>query len=562
MKVLFFTNYPSPYRVDFFNQFGKACDLTVLFFEGTEEQTHRNQKWFENRFINFNAVFLNRKIRIMGKTICLDIIDYIKKDWDHIISGSYDSPTQVLAIEWMNLHRKKFIIESDGGFVKNDNVIKGMLKRHLISSANAWISTGKYTTDYLVHYGAKREKTYEYTFTSLWKKDIDRAFELSNNDKEIIRKKMNLQEAHIIISVGRFSYERGYGKGFDLLMDIAHKFDGNVGFYIIGDNPTDEFERRKAREGLDNVHFVGFQRKEELSMYYAAADVFVLMTREDVWGLVINEAMSFGLPIVTTDKCVAGLTLVQDGINGFIIKNLNTDEAYVKLRTLLDDAELRRRFGQNSLSIINDYTVENMTVGHMMILERVWGGVREVVRNMYKDKIKVKGFVILTVGQVIYRKGIDILLQSLVSLKGNWSLYIIGGLPNEQLNAIINKNTFANVKFIEFMDKKGLRDYYLAADLFILPTREDVWGLVINEAMSYGLPIITTKKCIAGLTLVDETNGRIIKEEDPESLSNAIMNMIEDENRLLKGVASYGRIQLYNIENMAASHIKILERMK
>lgn len=181
---------------------------------------------------------------------------------------------------------------------------------------------------------------------------------------------------------------------------------------------------------------------------------------------------------------------------------------------------------------------------------------------MYKDKIKVKGFVILTVGQVIYRKGIDILLQSLVSLKGNWSLYIIGGLPNEQLNAIINKNTFANVKFIEFMDKKGLRDYYLAADLFILPTREDVWGLVINEAMSYGLPIITTKKCIAGLTLVDETNGRIIKEEDPESLSNAIMNMIEDENRLLKGVASYGRIQLYNIENMAASHIKILERMK
>ena len=50
-----------------------------------------------------------------------------------------------------------------------------------------------------------------------------------------------------------------------------------------------------------------------------AADVFVMPTREDIWGLVINEAMAYGLPVVSTDKCIAALELVKNGRNGYII---------------------------------------------------------------------------------------------------------------------------------------------------------------------------------------------------------------------------------------------------
>lgn len=63
---------------------------------------------------------------------------------------------------------------------------------------------------------------------------------------------------------------------------------------------------------LTQIHFEGFKTKEELAMYFKAADIFVHPTREDIWGLVINESMAYGLPVITTNKCVAGMELITN----------------------------------------------------------------------------------------------------------------------------------------------------------------------------------------------------------------------------------------------------------
>lgn len=65
----------------------------------------------------------------------------------------------------------------------------------------------------------------------------------------------------------------------------------------------------------------------------------------------------------------------------------------------------------------------------------------------------------------------------------------------------INKVT-DNIVFVEFKTKEDLIDYYRAADLFVLPTREDIWGLVVNEAMAAGTPVITTTNCGAGMEIL------------------------------------------------------------
>lgn len=88
---------------------------------------------------------------------------------------------------------------------------------------------------------------------------------------------------------------------------------------IVGDEPTQEFIGMNNNMKLDNVVFVGFKTKKELKDYYIAADVFCLQTRGDVWGLVVNEAMAYGLPVITTDKCVAGIELIEDDKNGYVI---------------------------------------------------------------------------------------------------------------------------------------------------------------------------------------------------------------------------------------------------
>ena len=93
----------------------------------------------------------------------------------------------------------------------------------------------------------------------------------------------------------------------------------------------------------------------------------MLPTREDIWGLVINEAMAYGLPVITTDRCVAGLDLVEDGVNGYIVP-VGDEKALAEKMNLALRADLQA-MGAVSLEKIRPYTIENMARSHVEILE-------------------------------------------------------------------------------------------------------------------------------------------------------------------------------------------------
>ena len=97
-------------------------------------------------------------------------------------------------------------------------------------------------------------------------------------------------------------------------------------------------------------------------------DEIVFPTREDVWGLVINEAMAYGLPIITTDKCIAGLELIKNGENGYIVPVEDENILYEQMNKLILDEALRKKMGENSLKKIHEYTFETMAKVHMDFL--------------------------------------------------------------------------------------------------------------------------------------------------------------------------------------------------
>ena len=131
MKVLFMTNYPSPYRVDFFNELGKLCDLDVSFEETPEVQTHRNKNWFHTNYDNFKPIFLKHFISKHGHcVISFEIINLIKKNnYDAIIVGMYSTYTAMLAIMYMRAHKIHYWISSDGGIKKMVMVSKKKLRK-------------------------------------------------------------------------------------------------------------------------------------------------------------------------------------------------------------------------------------------------------------------------------------------------------------------------------------------------------------------------------------------------------------------------------------------------
>ena len=144
-------------------------------------------------------------------------------------------------------------------------------------------------------------------------------------------------------------------------------------------------------------------------------------------------------------------------------------------------------------------------------------------------------------------------------------LFLIGGKPTDEYLNIVKDGNSSNVTFLPYMSKNELNHYFLLSDLFVLPTREDIWGLVINEAISYCLPVVTTSKCLAGLELIKDNDvGRIVPTDDVESLKNAITaymceNNLFSENMIKKRVEI---ITNYSIEKMACAHLKIFKKVR
>ena len=359
MKVLFLVNTPSPYRVDFFNELGKLCDLTVLF-ETTNART-RDSKWTAEKFSNFKAKFL-KGVRIGdAEAFCPGVIRYLScKKYDIIVVGMYSSPTGMLAVWHMKHRHIPFVLSTDGGMKKQDSGFKHRLKEYFIGSASAWLSTGKTTTDYLKYYGADESRVYQYPFTSVRQKDILKRI-VSDSEKKELRQKLNMTEAKIVISVGQFIYRKGY----DILLNSCRNLNKNIGIYIIGGKPTEEYLALREKHNLTNVHFVDFMNKDELSEYYKAADLFILPTREDIWGLVVNEAMAYGLPVITTDKCVAGVEMIQPKKNGILVP-AEDSKALAEAICRAFDID-----SQEALNTAKEYTIENMAIKHMQVFGKI-----------------------------------------------------------------------------------------------------------------------------------------------------------------------------------------------
>ena len=361
-RVLFLTNYPSPYRVRFFDELGKRMEVTVLFADRIEDKKHRNSGWYVPSDGHFRTVQLKKTCSVKSNSLCLEVTKWLKQPFDHIVVCGYSNPTVIYAMAWLRARKIPFWMEVDGGLIRQDGKLKHFVKKSLVCLANQWLSTGEHTTRYLVHYGAKEERVTHYPFSSLYEKDI-LAAPVTREEKEVLRKELGISEKHMVLAIGQMIHR----KGFDVLLHAAKDLDPDTGIYFVGGEAKEEYITLTKELGLQSVHFLGFQKKDVLAKYYKASDVFVLPTREDIWGLVINEALAYGLPTITTDRCVAGLELIEDGINGYVVPVEDAAALTEKIKAVLGSNQ--EAMGKAALEKVRPYTLENMAKTHAEIFE-------------------------------------------------------------------------------------------------------------------------------------------------------------------------------------------------
>lgn len=106
------------------------------------------------------------------------------------------------------------------------------------------------------------------------------------------------------------------------------------------------------------VSYEGFQAPEHLPFYFGQADVFVLPSRHDGWGVVVNQALATGVPVITSDAVGAGLDFVENGTNGVRVRAGDVDELYVAMLGLVQNPEKARAWGMKSRDMALTLTPE------------------------------------------------------------------------------------------------------------------------------------------------------------------------------------------------------------
>lgn len=355
MKVLLLTNIPAPYMVHYLNELGKKCELTALFER--KSASDRNALWNCYRFENFQAIILKGINIGCEMALSFEQIRYIKKGkYDHIIIGNPMTPTGIVTILYLAFSRIPFCIQSEGGFQGSGVGLKERFKKFIVSRASFYLSgMGGDSNDYFSLYGDKDKKIYGYPFSSMYQSSIREKI-LGKDEKREIRRRLNIAEEKVIVSVGQFIPR----KGMDVLIKACHDFDDSVGVYIIGGKPPEEYVQLARMCNIKRIHFIDFQPFDCVLDYMACCDVFVLATREDTWGLVINEAMSQGAPIITTKRCIAGTKLVQENKNGFLVGVEEVAELREKILYILLHDMRRDEMSAQSIRIIQEYSYEKM----------------------------------------------------------------------------------------------------------------------------------------------------------------------------------------------------------
>lgn len=120
---------------------------------------------------------------------------------------------------------------------------------------------------------------------------------------------------------------------------------------------------------IPDVHFAGFQNQTDLPKFYAMADIFVLPSEDEPWGLVINEAMCAGVPIVASEEIGAVPDLVRHGYNGYTFPAGDVEQLATYLQKLISDKGIRKSMGEKSLEIIHSWDLDNSASGILAAME-------------------------------------------------------------------------------------------------------------------------------------------------------------------------------------------------
>lgn len=314
MKILFVFNHPAPYKVRLFNELAKEIDLDVIFER--ESASDRPDDFYNIKDYQFNCIFLKKGAYGAEESNTNELREYLKEhhhEYDLIIMNGYSHKTERKAISYVRKHKIPFVLYINGGVIRKENFLKRFYKKKLILSASKYMSPCMEASEYLLHYGVNPNNIYHYPYSTLYNKDIP-SHELTEEERLKIRKEYNLPNNKLFITASQFIDRKN-------LIEVIDCFKGlDASLLIVGEGPEKESYLEFIKENsIHNVLIHKFMKRDELFNLMKACDGFITLSKEDIYGHTINEALGMGLPVVSSNQVISARHLLKNGENGYIV---------------------------------------------------------------------------------------------------------------------------------------------------------------------------------------------------------------------------------------------------
>lgn len=384
-NLLVLASHPVQYQTPFYKLLGKQkeLDLTVLYCsdwglkEYTDKGFNRKIKWDISLLDGYNSKFLPNISIIPNPSKFWGLINpqVIKelesKRYDALWLHGWSNFSTWIAMFAAIKNKVPILLRCETNLSLYVSPVKVFFKklilRWLFKRVSGFLAIGKYNKDFYKSYGVPEEKIFLVPYC------VDNEFFLSKAKellplKEKIKEKLCMKKKlPIILFVGKLIPNK---RPMDLLK--AFKLLNNEvrsALVFVGDGPErEELESYTTNNNLENVYFMGFKNQTELPEFYAISDVFVLPSEHEPWGLVVNEAMCFGLPIIVSNKVGAGGDLVKENINGFVYSVSDINTLVRHLKYLLINATKRKEMGMKSNEIISKWSYKEGVEGLLKCL--------------------------------------------------------------------------------------------------------------------------------------------------------------------------------------------------
>jgi len=284
--------------------------------------------------------------------------------------------TNWLAMTAAAATRTPLLLRGESNLLNPVSPVKKLLKsgllKPLFAATAGFLSIGRYNTEFYRNWGVPTDKIYLAPYAvdnDYW---MARSASLGTRKSQLKRELGFDPDIPVVLFAGKLIAVK---RPFDLLQafdQVSKRVAASLIF--LGDGELrQELETYARQRGLTNVRFVGFKNQTEIAPFFALADAFVLPSGCEPWGLVINEAMCFGLPVIASDKVGAGGDLVQPGVNGSVYPVGDVAMLSRHLEELLLNPALRHAAGQASGKLIQNWGISQSVDGVVKCLRRVVG---------------------------------------------------------------------------------------------------------------------------------------------------------------------------------------------